>query len=120
VADIYGRHAAIQLSLIFFIFGSALSTGAQNMQMMLAGRGIAGVGAAGLIVVSNLSSRSMSHHLMQATQAVRVILVDSGSLRSANWQTSMLFFLYAIGYCIGPVLGGVLVAANFRWVFAIK
>jgi MFS family permease len=110
VADIYG----IQLSLLFFIFGSALSTGAQNMEMILAGRGIAGVGAAGLIVVSQLCSRMTPQPLMQVTQAVRVVLVDSASLKNANWQASMLFFLYSIGYCIGPFLGGVLVAANFR------
>ena len=52
VADIYGRHFAMQSSLVFFIFGSALSTGAHNMEMMLAGRAIAGIGAAGLLTVS--------------------------------------------------------------------
>ena len=51
IADIYGRHFAMQLSLIFFLFGSALSTGARNMQMMLAGRAVAGIGAAGLLTV---------------------------------------------------------------------
>ena len=52
VADIYGRHTGIQVALLFFIFGSALSTGARNMEMMLAGRAIAGIGAAGLLTVS--------------------------------------------------------------------
>ena len=42
----------MQASLVFFILGSALSTGAQNMAMMLVGRAIAGVGAAGLLTVS--------------------------------------------------------------------
>ena len=51
LADIYGRHFAIQLSLIIFALGSAISTGAANMAMMLAGRGIAGIGAAGLLTV---------------------------------------------------------------------
>lgn len=55
MADIYGRHFALQLSLIFFIAGSALSTGAKNMEMMLAGRGVAGVGAAGMLTVNMLT-----------------------------------------------------------------
>jgi MFS family permease len=50
-ADIYGRHSALQLSLLIFLIGSAISTGAVNMTMMLVGRGIAGVGGAGLLTV---------------------------------------------------------------------
>ncbi|ESK97112.1 mfs multidrug transporter [Moniliophthora roreri MCA 2997] len=102
VADIYGRHFAMQASMLFFIFGSALSTGANNMEMMLAGRGIAGIGAAGLLTV------------------VRIIISDSGSLDDNNWQVSILFLLYAIGYSVGPVIGGYLSAVSFRWIFAIN
>lgn len=51
IADIFGRHWALQLGLIFFIIGSAVSTGSQNMTTMLVGRGIAGIGAAGLLAV---------------------------------------------------------------------
>jgi predicted MFS family arabinose efflux permease len=40
-----------QVSLIFFLVGNAFCTGAQNLPMLLAGRGIAGVGCAGLIAV---------------------------------------------------------------------
>jgi MFS family permease len=51
LADMYGRHAALQVSLVFFLVGSAISTGGQSMPMVLAGRGIAGIGAAGLTTV---------------------------------------------------------------------
>ncbi|KIJ28884.1 hypothetical protein M422DRAFT_189144 [Sphaerobolus stellatus SS14] len=102
LADIFGRHWALQLSLILFTVGSALSTGAQNMPMMLAGRGIAGIGAAGLLTV------------------VRVILADSASLDDNNVQASLLVILYAIGFSVGPVIGGVLTNISFRWVFAIN
>ncbi|KAG7099753.1 hypothetical protein E1B28_001566 [Marasmius oreades] len=102
IADIYGRHFAMQASLVFFIFGSALSTGARNMEMMLAGRAVAGIGAAGLLTV------------------VRVILSDSASLDANNRQIAVLFLLYSIGYSIGPVIGGYLGAVSFRWIFAIN
>ncbi|KAF5370860.1 hypothetical protein D9758_001993 [Tetrapyrgos nigripes] len=102
VSDIFGRHFALQLSLIFFLFGSVLSTAAQNMETMLVGRGIAGIGAAGLLAV------------------VRIIIADSSSLDDNNWQVAMLFILYAIGYSVGPVIGGFLTAVSFRWIFAIN
>ena len=61
IADIFGRHWALQLALMFFMVGSAISTGAHNMATMLAGRGVAGIGAAGLMAVCpNVSSDANS------------------------------------------------------------
>ena len=51
LADVFGRYAGLQLSLIFFLVGSAICTGAVNMVMILIGRGISGIGAAGLLTV---------------------------------------------------------------------
>ncbi|KAI0058079.1 MFS general substrate transporter [Artomyces pyxidatus] len=102
VADVYGRHFALQSSLAFFTVGSAISTGAMSMPTMLVGRGVAGIGAAGMLTV------------------VRVILSDSRSLNDNNWQNAILFFLYTIGYCTGPVIGGALSSISFRWIFAIN
>jgi MFS family permease len=101
-ADLFGRHAAIQTALLLFLIGSALSTGAQNMPMMLAGRGVAGIGAAGLLTI------------------VRIILADARGLDENTFQTSGLIILYAIAYSAGPWIGGALVSISFRWVFAIK
>ncbi|KDQ08492.1 hypothetical protein BOTBODRAFT_138939 [Botryobasidium botryosum FD-172 SS1] len=102
IADVFGRHWAAQLSLLFFLIGSALCTGAQNMPMLLAGRGISGVGAAGMLTVT------------------RIILSDSTSLDDNNWQTAMLVILYAVGYTTGPIIGGALTSVNWRWIFAIN
>ncbi|KZS91828.1 MFS general substrate transporter [Sistotremastrum niveocremeum HHB9708] len=102
LSDIFGRHWAMQISLIFFMIGSALSTGAQNMPMMLAGRGIAGIGAAGLLT------------------CVRIMLADSRSLSENTFQVSVLMLLYTVGYSVGPVIGGLLTSVSFRWVFAIN
>ncbi|KAI0058080.1 MFS general substrate transporter [Artomyces pyxidatus] len=102
VADIYGRHFALQASIFFFLVGSAISTGAMNMPTMLVGRGIAGIGAAGMLTV------------------VRVILADSRSLRDNAWQNAILFTLYTVGYVCGPLIGGKLLDYSFRWIFAIN
>ncbi|KZT37965.1 MFS general substrate transporter [Sistotremastrum suecicum HHB10207 ss-3] len=102
IANAFGRHIGIQLSLLLFILGSALSTGARSMIMMLLGRGVAGVGAGGLIGV------------------IRIIMADSRSLNENNWQSTMLLILYASGYSLGPVVGGALVSESYRWVFALN
>ncbi|GBE80995.1 predicted protein [Sparassis crispa] len=102
IADVWDRHWTLQLSLVFFIVGSAVSTGSENMATMLAGRGIAGIGAAGLQAV------------------VRIIMADSRSLNDNNWQQTLLFFLYTVGFCVGPVIGGALLSVSFRWIFAIN
>ncbi|KAF9237176.1 major facilitator superfamily domain-containing protein [Melanogaster broomeanus] len=102
IADIYGRHFGLQIPLLLFLVGSALSTGAVNVPMVLIGRGIAGVGAAGLLTL------------------VRTIMSDAKSLNTNNVQQSLLFLLYAVGYSIGPEIGGLLVTVNFRWVFGIN
>jgi MFS family permease len=60
LADIFGRYWTMQISIVIFLVGSALSTGATSMAMVLLGRGISGVGAAGLLAVSEaleISSR---------------------------------------------------------------
>ncbi|KAG8899769.1 hypothetical protein FRB99_006452 [Tulasnella sp. 403] len=102
IADILGRHWAAQFSLAMFIIGSTLCTAAQNMPMLLVGRGISGIGAAGFVSV------------------VRIILSDSASLSEDSFMSSMLVVLYAVGYSTGPVIGGALATVNFRWIFAIN
>ena len=51
LADIWGRHWSLQLSLLLFMVGSAISTGSQDMITMLIGRGVAGIGAGGMMAV---------------------------------------------------------------------
>lgn len=67
------------------MIGSAICTAAQNMPMLLVGRGIAGIGAAGLVSV------------------VRIILSDAASLNEDTFLSSILVILYAIGYTTGYV-----------------
>ncbi|KAF8178201.1 major facilitator superfamily domain-containing protein [Mycena galopus ATCC 62051] len=102
LADIFGRHATLQLALFLFMIGSAISTGAVSMIMLLVGRGLAGVGAAGLLA------------------SVRTIVADARSLDDNNWQQTLMFILFAAGFSVGPVIGGYLLDTSFRWIFGIN
>jgi MFS family permease len=62
VADVYGRYFGFQASLLLFLIGNAVSTGAVNIAMVLAGRGVAGIGAAGLLTVCELLVSPASLH----------------------------------------------------------
>jgi MFS family permease len=84
--------------------GSAICTGAPTsaFSVLLVGRALQGVGAAGV----NIS--------------IRTILADRVSLTeyAVNWT---IFALVAgIGFSIGPVVGGYLTQASWRWCFAIN
>ncbi|KAG8948255.1 hypothetical protein FRC04_009893 [Tulasnella sp. 424] len=102
IADILGRHWALQVAVWTFLVGSAVCTGAQSMISLLAGRGIAGIGAAGLVSV------------------IRIILTDSGSLNEDNIMNAVLIVFYTIGFSTGPVVGGALLTKSFRWIFGIN
>lgn len=104
MADIFGRHTSLQAVLVLMTIGSALCTGAPTSAypVLLLGRGFQGVACAGISVL------------------VRTIISDKVSLQenAKNWS----FFAVTGGcsYAIGPVIGGYLTSANWRWCFAIN
>lgn len=104
MADIFGRHTSLQAVLILMTLGSALCTGAptSSYPVLLLGRGFQGVACAGISVL------------------VRTIISDKVSLQenAKNWS----FFAITGGcsYAIGPVIGGYLTSANWRWCFGIN
>lgn len=104
IADVFGRHWALQSSLILMLIGSALCTGAPLTAygVLLLGRALQGAACAGLAVV------------------VRVVMADKVSLKenARNWT----IFALTGGSCygLGPVVGGYLTNVHWRWCFAIN
>ena len=45
----------MQIGVFCFMVGSAISTGANSMPVLLVGRGVAGIGAAALLTVRHVS-----------------------------------------------------------------
>lgn len=84
--------------------GSAICTGAPTSQfgVLLFGRALQGVGAAGVNVVGH------------------VIMADRVSLEDFAWNWTLSALISAVFFGIGPVVGGHLTQVNWRWCFAIN
>ncbi|CAI7577816.1 unnamed protein product [Penicillium palitans] len=104
LTDLFGRHIVLQSALFIMMIGSAVCTGAPTsaFSVLLFGRALQGVGAAGV----NIS--------------IRTILADRVSLAeyAVNWTVFAL--VSGIGFSIGPVIGGYMTQASWRWCFAIN
>lgn len=86
------------------LLGSAVCTGAptSSLAALLVGRALQGVGAAGVNI------------------CVRTVLADRVTLADYARNWTLFACLAAVGYTIGPVVGGYLTEATWRWCFAIN
>lgn len=103
-ADIFGRYLTLQASMLFMILGSVLCAAApvDNFPMLLAGRGIQGLAAAGIMVLT------------------RMVLSDKVSLKENAVNNTVFSLVASIGFGVGPVIGGYLTAVSWRWCFIIN
>jgi len=94
----------MHVTLLIMLIGSAICTGAPTdaYGVLLLGRGVQGVGAAGVQI------------------AVRTILADRVSLKDYALNWTLFALLSGVSFSIGPVLGGYLTQASWRWCFGIN
>jgi MFS family permease len=104
LADLFGRHWTLQSAIFVMVIGSAICTGSptSKFSVLLLGRAIQGVGAAGV----NIS--------------VHTILADGVSLSEFAINWTIFAMVSGVGFSIGPVIGGYLTTASWRWCFAIN
>lgn len=103
LADLYGRRRIFGLGIALFTLGSLVCGFAPNAVVLVAGRGITGLGAA-LEVPTSLAILTVAYpNTKQRTQAL-------GFWASCN----------GLAFIIGPTLGGVLVeSAGWRSIFLL-
>jgi EmrB/QacA subfamily drug resistance transporter len=102
LADRYGHRAGFLLGTALFTLASALCAVSTGLTMLIAGRVLQAVGAAVLIPTSLAL-------LLDATPPTR----RPGAVRA--WAA-----VGGLAAALGPVVGGLLVQASWRWVFLIN
>jgi len=102
LADIFGRHLALQAATAVMLAGSAICTGTSTFSVLLLGRALQGVGAAGV----NIS--------------IRTILADRVSLADYALNWAIFTLVSGVSISCGPVIGGYLTRVSWRWCFAIN
>ncbi|POR37747.1 Uncharacterized protein TPAR_02065 [Tolypocladium paradoxum] len=100
--DIFGRRIPLMLAVALVALGSALRGAARNVAMMMAGRVIQGAGAGGMYV------RASGH------------CCNLVSLRERGKYLGLMLSRSGVAAAIGPLVGGELAEANWRWVFYLN
>lgn len=103
MADIYGRRWPIITSAAMFTIGSGVAGGSKNIQTLIAGRLLQGIGSGGIVVLTE------------------VIICDLLPLRERGKYLGLIVSLVGIGAAMGPLFGGLIVQySSWPWVFYLN
>ncbi|KAL6413801.1 putative multidrug transporter [Ilyonectria robusta] len=104
LADVFGRNTSLNAAIILMLIGSTLCTAAPTsaFPVLLLGRGFQGISAAGINV------------------GIRTVLADKVSLQENAKNWAIFSMVGGASYALGPVIGGYLTSADWRWCFAIN
>ncbi|MGC9500810.1 MFS transporter [Streptomyces sp. WG7] len=100
LADLVSKKALVQIALIVFVIGSVVAGLAQNPGMLIAARGIQGLGAGGLAALA------------------QIIMAAMISPRERGRYSGYLGATFAVATVGGPLLGGVITDTSWlgwRW-----
>jgi EmrB/QacA subfamily drug resistance transporter len=110
MSDLYGRKKIFMLSIVLFLFGSALCGLSQNLTELIAFRAVQGLGAGGLMSLA------------------MAIIGDMVAPRERGKYTGLFGIVFGVGSVLGPLVGGYLtdphvflwLTTNWRWVFYLN
>ncbi|HEU0198457.1 MAG TPA: MDR family MFS transporter [Nevskiaceae bacterium] len=103
LSDLYGRRPMFVISIVLFLAGSVLCGIAHDMLELIVYRGVEGLGAGGLITLTQIAVADLV-----------------GGLGRAKYQG---FFTGVFALCsiAGPLLGGILTETlSWRWIFYVN
>jgi len=99
LSNLFGRRHITLVIVALFTLGSGIAGGATSPAMLIAGRGIQGMGSGGINMI------------------IDVIISDLVPLRERGNYIAIILLVYGVGTALGPFLGGVIVEhTTWRWV----
>jgi EmrB/QacA subfamily drug resistance transporter len=103
LGDLYGRKGILQIAIVIFLAGTALSAAATSMTFLIAARAIQGLGGGGLMVIA----MTVVADVIPPRQRGRVQGVFGG--------------VFGVSTVIGPLLGGFIVEHfGWHWIFLVN
>ncbi len=105
LSDRFGRRAIYVLDVALFAVGSLvviLSHGTGLFAILLAGRAIQGLGAGGIFPVAS------------------AVIGDTFPAEKRGGALGLIGAVFGIAFMIGPVLGGILLAFGWQWLFVVN
>lgn len=104
LGDLYGRRRILRVGLVLFIVASLVGGLAPNGELLVAGRGLQGIGAA-----------------LVAPNVLALIATNFAPGKARNNALGVYAAMSAVGMIVGILLGGVLTGLlDWRWVFFIN
>ena len=103
LSDLYGRKPMFMIGIVIFLVGSALSGLSQNMEMLIAFRGLQGIGAGSLFPIA------------------LAVIGDLFTPAERGKYQGLFGAVFGLAFVVGPLAGGWLTEnISWHWIFYVN